>query len=132
MRNGLATTTLIVTFALCSAAQTQAPAVPPANNELRIVHGPVVENVTDTTAIIAWSTNVNAGTVLRYGTDPDRLDRTAGMPWGGLTHRVELHSLQPGTKYFFRAESPHGQGSGEDAQSTMFSFQTKPPSDIEH
>src|SRR5262245_32842271 len=54
---------------------------------VQITYGPVVESVTDTTAIIAWSTNVNAGTLLRYGSDPKHLDHTAGMPWGGLTHR---------------------------------------------
>ena len=37
---------------------------------VQITHGPVVENVTDTTAEIAWSTNVNSGTALHYGTDP--------------------------------------------------------------
>ncbi|HEV8492062.1 MAG TPA: hypothetical protein VGR76_07315, partial [Candidatus Angelobacter sp.] len=37
-------------------------------NGVQITHGPVVENVTDTTAEIAWSTNVNSGTALHYGT----------------------------------------------------------------
>src|SRR5690242_2130033 len=64
---------------------------------VRITHGPVVENVSDTTATIAWSTNVNSGTTLRYGTSPNHLDQGAGMPWGGFTHRVYLKDLQPGT-----------------------------------
>jgi hypothetical protein len=132
MRPSLATSVLIVTSALWGVAQNPTLPIPSAGNSLHIIHGPVVENVTDTTAIIAWSTNVNAGTLLRYGTGPDRLDQTAGMPWGGLTHRVDLHGLQPETKYFFRAESPHGQGTGEDAQSAVLSFQTKPTNNIEH
>ena len=41
-----------------------------ADKGVQITHGPVVENVTDTTAEIAWSTNVNSGTSLHYGTDP--------------------------------------------------------------
>ena len=41
-----------------------------AGEAVQITHGPVVENVTDTTAEIAWSTNVNSGTALHYGTDP--------------------------------------------------------------
>src|ERR1700744_6288083 len=65
------------------------------NNAVQITNGPVVENVTDTTAEIAWSTNVNAGPSLHYGTDPSHLDQTAGMPWGGLTHRVSLKNLKP-------------------------------------
>jgi hypothetical protein len=96
------------------------------NDAVQITHGPVVENVTDTTAIIAWSTNVNAGTVLHYGTDPKHLDHTAGMPWGGLTHRVNLKDLKPGTTYYFQGESPNGQGTGTSAQTAPASFQTKP------
>lgn len=94
-----------------------------------ITHGPVVEHVTASTAIIAWSTNVNSGTTLRYGTDPDRLQQTASMPWGGFTHRVYLKDLQPGTKYFFQAESAKAQGTGTTATAEIMSFQTKPTSD---
>ncbi|MGC2696710.1 MAG: fibronectin type III domain-containing protein [Candidatus Angelobacter sp.] len=95
-------------------------------NAVQITNGPVVENVTDTTAEIAWSTNVNSGTGLRYGTDPSHLDQTAGMPWGGLTHRVSIKNLQPNTTYYFRAESGQGQGTGSQAQTAQASFQTKP------
>jgi purple acid phosphatase-like protein len=105
-----------------------APASPigTANNAVQITNGPVVENVTDTTAEIAWSTNVNAGTTLHYGADPGHLDLTAGMPWGGLTHRVTLKNLEPNTTYYFRAESSQGQGTGTQAQTGESSFQTKP------
>jgi purple acid phosphatase-like protein len=97
-----------------------------AGNAVQITNGPVVENVTDTTAEIAWSTNVNAGTTLHYGADAGHLDLTAGMPWGGLTHRVTLKDLKPNTTYYFRAESSQGQGSGTQAQTEQSSFQTKP------
>lgn len=94
--------------------------------DVKITQGPVVENVTDSTAIIAWSTNVNAGTLLHYGVDPTNLDRVAGMPWGGLTHRVTLKDLQPDTKYYFRAESAEGQGTGTAVSAPQSSFRTKP------
>jgi hypothetical protein len=97
-----------------------------AGNAVQITHGPVVENVTDTTAEIAWSTNVNAGTTLHYGTDPGHLDQAAGMPWGGLTHRVSLKNLNPNTTYYFKAESAQGQGTGTQAQAEQASFQTRP------
>jgi len=105
-----------------------APVLPigTAGNAVQITNGPVVENVTDTTAEIAWSTNVNAGTTLHYGADPGHLDLTAGMPWGGLTHRVTLKDLKPNTTYYFRAESSQGQGSGTQAQTEQSSFHTKP------
>ncbi len=105
-----------------------APATPigTASNAVQITNGPVVENVTDTTAQIAWSTNVNSGTALRYGTDPSHLDLTVGMPWGGLTHRVTIKDLKPNTTYYFRAESGQGQGTGTQAETAQSSFQTKP------
>ncbi len=109
---------------MCHAAFPQAQS--PQSDSVQITHGPVVENVTGTTAIIAWSTNVNAGTLLRYGTDPQHLDQTASMPWGGLTHRVNLKDLKPGTIYYFQAESSEGQGTGTAAQAALASFQTKP------
>ena len=97
-----------------------------AGNAVQITNGPVVENVTDTSAEIAWSTNVNSGTTLRYGTDPSHLDQTAGMPWGGLTHRVTIKNLVPNTTYYFKAESGQGQDTGTHAETAQSSFQTKP------
>jgi purple acid phosphatase-like protein len=95
------------------------------SNAVQITNGPVVENVTDTTAEIAWSTNVNSGTALHYGTDPSHLDQTAGMPWGGFTHRVFIRDLKPNTTYYFKAESGQGQGTGTLAEAARASFQTK-------
>ena len=92
---------------------------------VRITNGPVIENVTDTTAIIAWSTNVNSGTMLYYGENPDFLNKTGSMPWGGITHRVHLKNLKPGTKYYFQAESGQGQGTGTKATAPQSSFQTR-------
>ena len=118
---------IIALMAAASAPQTPShpedPA-PPATS-VEITNGPVVESVTDTKAVIAWSTNVNAGTVLHYGTDPRHLDKTAGMPWGGLTHRVDLRELKPDTNYFFQAESPKGQGTGTSVTAPRSSFRTK-------
>jgi hypothetical protein len=120
---------LIMMAILFTAAASQTPSAPvePATPALavEIVAGPVVENVTATTAVIAWSTNVNAGTVLHYGTDPQHLNQTASMPWGGLTHRVDLKDLNPDTRYYFQAESPKGQGTGTSAASPPASFRTK-------
>lgn len=89
-----------------------------------ITHGPVIEKVTPTTAIIAWSTSVSSGTMVRFGTTAENMNSGAGMPWGGYTHRVTLQNLQPGTTYYFQAESPHAQGSGEDFRSEVLQFQT--------
>lgn len=129
MRSGIAklgmAIILLGAFGLsCARAQSsdEADSLP----AVRITHGPVVENVTNTTATIAWSTNVNSGTTLHYGTEPNHLDQGAGMPWGGFTHRVYLKNLQPGTKYFFQAESSKAQGTGTSAMADVMSFETRP------
>lgn len=111
-----------------SIEQLPAPVTPigATSNAVQITNGPVVESVTDTTAEIAWSTNVNSGTTLRYGTDAAHLDQTVSMPWGGLTHRVTIRDLKPNTTYYFKAESAQGQGTGTQAETGQSSFQTKP------
>src|SRR5215813_14885232 len=126
MRVACVTFVMLAGFGIWCGGQTAQAGATSETDAVQITQGPVVENVTDTTAIIAWSTNVNAGTVLHYGTDPEHLDHTAGMPWGGLTHRVNLKDLKPGTTYYFQGESPNGQGTGTSAQTATASFQTKP------
>jgi phosphodiesterase/alkaline phosphatase D-like protein len=90
-----------------------------------ITNGPTVEDTQDTSAVIAWSTNVNASTAVKYGTDRNNLDQTAQAPWGGLTHRVTLSNLKPNTTYYFRVESAQAQGTGTQALSDISQFQTK-------
>jgi phosphodiesterase/alkaline phosphatase D-like protein len=91
---------------------------------VQITQGPRIEQVTGNSAVIAWSTNVNASTVLRYGTDAKNLNQTAQAPWGGLTHRVTLSNLQPGTVYYFDVESGQAQGTGGSVLSPIQSFIT--------
>lgn len=91
----------------------------------RITKGPVVEHADANSAVIAWSTNEPSSTVVRYGNDRDRLDQTAQLPWGGVTHRVTLKNLQPGQRYFFRVESGQAQGSGGSDVSRIDSFTTE-------
>jgi len=132
--NGLLQQSAQTAPASSSSASPQSPAVQQIpvspigapTKGVQITHGPVVENVTDTTAEIAWSTNVNSGTALHYGTDPSHLDQTAGMPWGGFTHRVLIKNLKPNTTYYFKAESGQGQGTGTLAEAAQACFQSKP------
>ena len=107
--------------ALAQTSSTAEDTYPP----VQIIHGPVVETTSKTGAVIAWSTNVNSGTLLRYGTDPMHLDRSVSMPWGGITHRVTLKDLQPATAYYFQAESGAGQGTGTAARAEVKCFVTR-------
>ncbi len=92
--------------------------------ELKITHGPVLEGASPTTATIAWTTNVNSGTRVLYGLDPQHLLEKAEVPWGGITHRITLKNLQPNTTYYWQAVATKGQGSGEDVTSKVQSFTT--------
>ena len=91
---------------------------------VKITRGPVVEHTDANQATIAWSTNTSAATIVRYGTDPDHLTDRAEMPWGALTHRVTLKNLQPGTTYYFQADSSEAQGTGSETISAIGTFTT--------
>ncbi len=106
----------------------------PANSQqqtLTITHGPVVEQVTSNSAIVAWTTNVPSSAVLHYGTDPNNLTQAAQEAWGGQqnsnqtdTHRVTVNGLQPNTTYYVQAESGQGQGTGTGQKSQVVTIHT--------
>lgn len=118
-----------VAMALIPAANAQnSTAAQPAAEKspaLKITHGPSVEYTSANSAIVAWSTNVSSGTVVKFGTDRNDLSRKAEAPWGALTHRVTLKNLKPDTTYYFQVDSPQGAGTGTQAQSQVLQFQTK-------
>lgn len=93
--------------------------------KLKIIDGPVFEYLTDTSVQIAWTTNNPSSTLVRYGTDPNDLRKTAQAPWGEETHRVEITGLQPNTKYYFVVESAQARDSGTMAKSAEGAFQTE-------
>jgi phosphodiesterase/alkaline phosphatase D-like protein len=88
------------------------------NNVFKIVNGPVIEKAGDTNAIIAWTTDRPASSVVKYGTDPNNLGQTAQEPWGATTHRVEIKNLQPGTKYYYSVHSAQGKNAPGQAADT--------------
>lgn len=100
----------------------QAKAVKPRS--VKITKGPIIEEVTDHSATIAWSTNVRSSGVIRYGTENDKENQTAQAPYGGPTHRVHLKNLKPNTKYYFVLDSGQGAGTGTEAKSQEMSFTT--------
>jgi hypothetical protein len=79
---------------------------------LRITKGPILEEVTSDSAVIAWSTNMQGSTNVMYGSDPRNLSRLAEAPWGanGDTHRVKIQNLRPNTTYCFRIETGEARG----------------------
>jgi len=94
---------------------------------VRITSGPVIEHADQNSATVAWSTDREGSTTVEYGTDVNSLNQVAQAPWGagGLTHRVELKNLQPGTRYFFEVETGQARGTnGGQVESRRYTFQT--------
>jgi phosphodiesterase/alkaline phosphatase D-like protein len=92
--------------------------------KVKITNGPVIEEADSNHAQIAWSTNIKGSSRVTYGTDQGNLSQLAESPWGvtGLTHRVQLKNLKPGTTYFFQVET--GQAEGSEVESHVFNFRT--------
>lgn len=68
---------------------------------LQITAGPTLE-FQGTSAIIRWTTDVECGTVLKYGLDPDHLNHRAEGSVG-LQHEVTLPGLTSGQRYHYSA-----------------------------
>src|SRR5882724_8398141 len=105
-------------------AATDAAAGMLENGKVRITNGPIIEEADGNHARITWSTNIQGSSRVTYGTDMGSMSKLAEAPWGvgGLTHRVELKNLQPGTTYYFQVET--GQAAGSEVESDIFSFRT--------
>lgn len=92
---------------------------------LKIMDGPVFEYLDNTSVEIAWTTNAESSTLVRYGTDPNDLRKTAEAPWGQETHRVTIRGLEPNATYYFVVESGQASDSGTMAKSNEGSFRTE-------
>lgn len=95
-----------------------------------LLDGPRVEQTTDTTAQVAWTTDSQASAAVRYGTDRNNLDKIAQGEWGGAanggghTHRVTIRDLKPSTTYFFKVESGDAKDTGTSVHSDVQTFAT--------
>jgi phosphodiesterase/alkaline phosphatase D-like protein len=97
-----------------------AHAQPVANHpELKITTGPVLENVSETTATVAWTTSLPSSSIVRYGLDAGHLDQRAEEAWGATTHRVQLKNLRPHTRYFYSVHSAQGKDAPGQVQDTQ-------------
>jgi hypothetical protein len=107
------------------------PAIPATNSSrVRITNGPIIEHADQRSATIAWSTDRQGSSVIDYGTDPNNLNQMAESPWGanGMTHRVQLKNLRPGTRYYFEVETGQAKGTrGAEVESNRFAFTTPRP-----
>ena len=85
--------------------------------------GPYLQLATPTSVHICWHTDQDSEAVVRFGDDPDQLDREARSASTGTTHQVLVKGLDPETRYYYSVGSPEQQlvGGDEDHQ-----FRTPP------
>ncbi len=62
----------------------------------------VVEEVTETSAVITWQTPIETQAVVEYGTNPTSLNFFAPETEKTKDHRVEITLLSPETTYYFQ------------------------------
>jgi 3',5'-cyclic-AMP phosphodiesterase len=110
-------------LALPALAAARASAAPPAGNSDLYAQDLELVTVTDTSFVLTWYTAsspapaipyvpaqepapVTADGVVRYGTDPNRLDHEAREHGPGTAyHYVEVTGLRPGRTYYYQAQS---------------------------
>ena len=79
-----------------------------------ISNGPVAETVSDSSAVIGWSTRSSASsTSVKYGTNRANLSQTTEGTDGadGKNHHARLQGLSPSTRYYFQVAA-NGQPVG--------------------
>jgi hypothetical protein len=79
-----------------------------------ISNGPVAETVSDSSAVIGWSTkDAASSTGLKYGTNRANLSQTAQATDGadGKNHHARLQGLSASTRYYFQVTA-NGQPVG--------------------
>jgi type IV secretory pathway VirB10-like protein len=91
----------------------EASAQPAPAAGVTITRGPTIEFADDRSAVISWTTNEPAPTLVYYGTRRSDLSQTAEAGGNTTFHRVHLSGLQPATTYFFLVDSGQGQQTGQ-------------------
>lgn len=99
----------------------QSASNPGQGGEAQVLVGPIMQKVTENSAVVYWETTKPTENLIKYGTSPNQLTQTAEKPFGGETHKIELTNLQPNTLYHFAIQKPDGT-----VRTTGY-FKTNPP-----
>ncbi|MDR0749030.1 MAG: fibronectin type III domain-containing protein, partial [Tannerellaceae bacterium] len=91
-----------------------------AQEDIKITHGPYLQNMSDNEVTIVWLTNKNAVSWVELAPDDDThfylTERTKyfaaknGVKSEGVIHTVKLTGLKPGTRYRYRVFSQEVTG----------------------
>ncbi|MBW3022431.1 fibronectin type III domain-containing protein, partial [Candidatus Woesearchaeota archaeon] len=72
------------------------------------------DNIGTDSAEIKWETNIDAGSLVRYGLSSSNLDKQASVDGKTKTHNVKLTGLQNGTTYFYNIISDYAEAGVRD------------------
>jgi hypothetical protein len=84
----------------------------------------LVEDISNTSALISWRTDESSSTVILVGTSADNLSRVETSPGFSTSHRLALTSFLPATTYYFAVESSDLAGNKTTANITSFTTRT--------
>jgi hypothetical protein len=93
-----------------------------ANSPALVLSDVRVTSVKTTSAVVSWTTNLPANSLVEYGTSLAHGSSTGAITASVTTHAVTLSGLSPGTAYHFRAVS---QTANDSATSNDLTFRTK-------
>jgi hypothetical protein len=68
---------------------------------------------THTAVALKWKTNEDTKAIIRYGTDPDNLNKTKNYRKYVQWHDQFIYDLQPGEKYYFQVEAIDRDGNSK-------------------
>jgi hypothetical protein len=83
-----------------------------------------ISDITETTAVVSWTTSEPATTTVAFGTTSGNLDDVRASLTPTTSHRVVLTGLRDGTTYYFVVRS--SDAADNRAESNEVSFQTVP------
>lgn len=92
-----------------------------------IITGLSVGSITDTSALVTWTTNELATTGVRFGPQGGAITGQAGVPGLRTSHSVLVTGLTPGTTYALYADSTDASGNTGAAGATPFTTAHQPP-----
>ena len=101
-----------------------APAEQDDDKTAPVISGVVVAHITETTAIISWTTDEPATSHVEYGTSDSYGQFSTLTTDLGTSHSVTLEGLEADTLYHFRARSGNEATSANDTFTTL---DTTPP-----
>ena len=116
---------LMIVMTLAVAYAVAAPP-PQAGQDIRIMNGPILEELNGNAVVIAWTTDVPSSSRVWYATDKNNLTHVAESPENGSnTHRVRIDNLRPNAIYYFQVESSQSRGNrGQGESEGVLSFRT--------